>query len=88
MSHLALPQQQWVYVKRPEGDEPIGESHYEYRESVASLPAELNDGDVFVEALYLTVDPYMRIQQSASNTWEAPHPLGMEKLGEKIPSIH
>jgi NADPH-dependent curcumin reductase CurA len=31
---------------------------------------------VLIAARYISVDPYMRIEQSKLDTWEAPHPLG------------
>ena len=33
--------------------------------------------ELIVRALFISVDPYMRIQQAARNTWEEPHPLGI-----------
>ncbi len=63
---------QWIYVKRPE--QRVSEEHYELREN--DLPGELAKNEVIVKAKYISVDPYMRIQQAARNTWERPHPIG------------
>jgi NADPH-dependent curcumin reductase CurA len=64
---------QWFYVKRPEGR--VGDEHYALRES------EMNDvlatNEVLVRARYISVDPYMRIQQAERNTYDLPHPLGI-----------
>eukprot|EP00211_Chloroparvula_japonica_P005683 CAMPEP_0119130010 /NCGR_PEP_ID=MMETSP1310-20130426/7520_1 /TAXON_ID=464262 /ORGANISM="Genus nov. species nov., Strain RCC2339" /LENGTH=374 /DNA_ID=CAMNT_0007120475 /DNA_START=12 /DNA_END=1133 /DNA_ORIENTATION=- len=61
----------YYYVARPAGD--VSSEHYEYR--TGPVP-ELGEGEALIEALYLSVDPYMRIQQSAKRTWEEPHALG------------
>ncbi|TDT40561.1 hypothetical protein CLV90_3410 [Maribacter spongiicola] len=37
----------------------------------------MKKGEIVVKAKYISVDPYMRIQQSALNSWEVPHPLGV-----------
>jgi NADPH-dependent curcumin reductase CurA len=65
--------EEWYYVKRP-GTEVVDQSHYELR---ASAIPELGDeqGFVLLRTLYVSVDPYQRIQQAASDTWEKPHPL-------------
>jgi NADPH-dependent curcumin reductase CurA len=64
---------QWFYVKRPEGR--VGDEHFDLRES------EINDvlatNEVLVRARYISVDPYMRIQQAERNTYDLPHPLGI-----------
>jgi NADPH-dependent curcumin reductase CurA len=62
--------QQWIYVKRPEGE--VTEEHYSLRSAEIRLPGE---GEVVLEIDFWSVDPYIRIQQSQYNTWEAPHPL-------------
>ena len=62
---------QWFYVKRPEGR--VSETHYELRES--AFAPKLATNEVLIESKYISVDPYMRIQQAAKPTWESPHPL-------------
>ena len=37
--------------------------------------SSLAPNEVIVKMLYISVDPYVRIQQASKNTWEAPHPL-------------
>ena len=64
---------QWFYIKRPTGR--VSEEHYEMRES--SIDATLGNNEVLVQARYISVDPYMRIQQHARNTYDLPHPLGI-----------
>lgn len=63
--------QQWIYAKRPEGR--VGEEHYELR--TFEVTPVLAANEVFIESKYISVDPYMRIQQSAKPSWERPHPL-------------
>jgi len=64
-------QQQWIYKSRPEAR--VSKSHYELVKSDISPVLALNE--VLVEARFVSVDPYMRIQQAAKPNWEAPHPL-------------
>ncbi len=65
---------QWIYLRHPEG--LVGPEHYELRAS--PLPEALAAGEVLVEARYISVDPYMRINQSKKPTYnELPHPLGV-----------
>ncbi len=71
MQSTALVNRQWIYKKRPAAR--VSSEHYELRE--AELSTELAVNEVIVQARYISVDPYMRIQQAARNTWEAPHPL-------------
>lgn len=64
---------QWIYARRPSGR--VTGEHYELRDS--ELSAELAANEVLFQAKYISVDPYMRIQQHTTNTWEEPHPLGV-----------
>jgi len=64
---------QWFYVKRPAAR--VGPEHYELRET--TLNGELSANEVIVRARYISVDPYMRIQQHERNTYDVPHPLGI-----------
>jgi NADPH-dependent curcumin reductase CurA len=64
---------QWIYVKRPEGR--VGDEHYALRDS--ELSDALSANEVLVRARYISVDPYMRIQQAERNTYDLPHPLGI-----------
>jgi NADPH-dependent curcumin reductase CurA len=69
----ALDNEQWIYRKRPEGR--VGAEHYEHR----TVPFEpsVAANEVAVETRYISVDPYMRIQQAARDTYDVPHPLGV-----------
>ncbi|RHW74788.1 NADP-dependent oxidoreductase [Colwellia sp. RSH04] len=62
---------QWFYVKRP--NEFVGREHYELRES--DFSPQLSKNEVLIKSEYISVDPYMRIQQAATHSWEPPHPL-------------
>src|SRR5262249_49396687 len=64
---------QWIYVKRPSGR--VTSEHYELRQ--AEMSGALAANEVLIRAQYISVDPYMRIQQHESNSWEDPPPLGM-----------
>ena len=65
-------QQQWIYRRHPTG--LVGPEHYELVSRPLSM--DLSDGEVLLEAKYLSVDPYMRINQSLKPTYNAdPHPL-------------
>ncbi|MDP2436025.1 MAG: hypothetical protein Q8P67_09800 [archaeon] len=44
---------------------------------------------LFVLVRYCSVDPYMRIQQAASKTWEDPHPTGqVQGSGTVLRVVH
>lgn len=73
MQTTSLINKQWIYVKRP--STRITNEHYELRQS--EMSGDLSANEVLFQAKYISVDPYMRIQQHESNTWEAPHPLGV-----------
>jgi NADPH-dependent curcumin reductase CurA len=60
----------WKYVKR---SETTIASDWEL--STETLPA-LDDGKVLLETVYVSVDPYLRIQASTQKTWQDPYPLG------------
>lgn len=74
---------QWIYASRPAGR--VGTDHYQLRE--VDLSTELAEHEVLVEARYISVDPYMRIQQSERDSWEAPHPLGTVQGGGAIGQV-
>jgi len=63
---------QWIYMRHPEG--VVGPEHYALRHE--ELQTTLSSGEVLVESRYISVDPYMRINQSLKPTYnELPHPL-------------
>lgn len=62
---------QWVFKKRPVTT--VGPEHYELIHR--DLPIDLANNEVLLEAKYISVDPYMRIQQSSQRNWEQPFPL-------------
>ena len=64
---------QWIYVKRPTGR--VTDEHFELREN--ELSGTLSANEVIIRAHYISVDPYMRIQQHERNTYDVPHPLGI-----------
>jgi len=66
-----LNNQRWIYLKRPINQ--VGFEHYELVDEV--LDGSLSSDEVLLQNRYISVDPYMRIQQAASNSWELPHPL-------------
>ena len=69
---VELDNQQWIFVRYPEGR--VGPEHYLLRRE--SLSTALAAGEVLVAARYLSVDPYMRINQSRKPTYnELPHAL-------------
>ena len=68
-----LSNEQWVYSRRPEGR--VGPEHYE-RRRVPFDPA-VAANEVAVETRFISVDPYMRIQQAVRDTYDVPHPIGI-----------
>jgi NADPH-dependent curcumin reductase CurA len=62
----------WLYRRHPIG--VVGPEHYELVEAPLSL--ELSDGEALVRVRTVSVDPYMRINQSLKPTYnELPHAL-------------
>jgi NADPH-dependent curcumin reductase CurA len=74
----------WIYARRPEGTP--GPEHYEL-ETVELDPSSLFPDEILVEGRIWSVDPYMRIQQSARDTWESPHPLGQVQGGAVVGQV-
>ncbi len=70
---VKVKNRKWLYIKRPEGR--VSDEHYQLVEE--ELSEELSINEVLIEARYISVDPYMRIQQAERNTFDAPHPLGI-----------
>ena len=71
---MSITNQQWIYRSHPQG--LVGPEHYELIEE--SLSTALSQGEVLVKASYISVDPYMRINQSLKPTYNAePHPLNV-----------
>ncbi|MBA3487897.1 MAG: NADP-dependent oxidoreductase [Lysobacter sp.] len=66
-----LVNRQWIYRQRP--TDVVGEAHYALQET--TLSTALAPGEVLLAAHYISVDPYMRINQSSQPTWMEPHPL-------------
>lgn len=73
METTTIQNKQWIYTKRPEGE--VTEDHYQMKETTIDIN-DLKDGEILVQSKYISVDPYMRISQAASDTWDPPHPLG------------
>ncbi len=73
MTASSYPNRQWFYTQRPTGR--VGPEHYELRET--TLDGSLAANEVIVRSRYISVDPYMRIQQHERNTYDVPHPLGI-----------
>jgi NADPH-dependent curcumin reductase CurA len=73
MIAASFANKQWVYVKRPTGR--VTSEHYELREN--ELSDDLSINEVLIRARYISVDPYMRIQQAERNSFDVPHPLGI-----------
>jgi NADPH-dependent curcumin reductase CurA len=67
-----IDNRQWLFEHYPEG--VVGPEHYSLR--TQPLSTALGAGEVLVQARYISVDPYMRINQSLKPTYnELPHPL-------------
>jgi len=70
--NASIENRQWIYRRHPEG--VVGPEHYELRSE--ALSTALSAGEVLVQARYISVDPYMRINQSLKPTYnELPHAL-------------
>ena len=74
--------QRWIYAHRPTG--AVGREHYRLETYTPTAPAR---GEVLVQAEHYSVDPYMRIQQAARNTYDVPHPLDTVQMGATVGRI-
>ncbi len=67
-----LLHQQWIYSRHPSAE--VSAEHYELR--TQALDTTLDRDEVLLAARYISVDPYMRINQSSKPTYNPePHPL-------------
>ena len=69
---MPITNRQWIYQERPSA----GVEASTYASRTVTLDEAPARNEVLIAARYISVDPYMRIQQSKFETWEAPHPLG------------
>ncbi len=74
---------QWIYARRP--TDRVSEANYDLKET--QLSGELSANEVIIRAKYISVDPYMRIQQHERNTYDAPHPLGIVQRGGAVGQV-
>ncbi|MHA7057285.1 NADP-dependent oxidoreductase [Aquimarina sp. M1] len=82
MNHIK--NKQWIYSKRPK--KLVDKQHYTLQASAISV-SDLKPGQALLKSIYFSIDPYMRIQQSKSNTWEEPHPIGAVQGGAVVAKI-
>lgn len=68
-----------VLASRPKGN-PVPEN---YRIENETVP-ELNEGQVLIKVLYLSLDPYMRGRMSAEKSYADPVPIGGVITGESV----
>ena len=68
---MQLTNQQWLYHSTP--TDVVGPEHYRLQKT--TMTPELAQGEVLIAARYISVDPYMRINQAKHDTWSAPHAL-------------
>lgn len=81
---MTITQQQWIYTRRPE--HTVGDEHYVLH--TQPLDTTLAAGEVLIAARYASVDPYMRIGQSAKSTYDPqPHPLGVVQQGGVVAQV-
>jgi NADPH-dependent curcumin reductase CurA len=81
---MTLIHQQWIYRRQPDGI--VGGEHYELVEQ--PLETALSQDEILVEARWFSVDPYMRIGQSAKPTYDPePHPLGTVQQGGVVARV-
>ncbi len=71
MATKIITNHRWIYHSRPEAR--VGKQHYRLQEE--QMDTDLAAGELLLANQFVSVDPYMRIQQAKNPTWEAPHPL-------------
>ncbi|MBK2123645.1 NADP-dependent oxidoreductase [Fangia hongkongensis] len=82
---MKINNQKWLYTLRP--DAKVSKSNYTLEEDEVLDSDDLQEGELIIKSLYFSVDPYMRIQQSAKDSWEAPHPLNSVQLGGVVGEV-
>lgn len=80
MEFKSQSNQQWIYVSRPEGRV----SADNYRLDTCAIEDDLSQNEVLVEMQYISVDPYMRIEQAATDTFSPSYPLGTLQMGTTV----
>ena len=81
---MSLMQRLWIYRRQPAA--AITAEHYELVEQ--PLDRTLGNDEVLIEARYFSVDPYMRIGQSAKPTYDSePHPLNTVQQGGVVAQV-
>jgi len=60
----------WKFVRRPAGTEEASESCWAVHER--ELPLPLAPDTILVRSVFVSVDPYLRIQMSTDDTWTTP----------------
>ncbi|QJE01878.1 NADP-dependent oxidoreductase [Massilia forsythiae] len=83
MTATTYTNRQWIYARQPTGR--VGADHYTLRET--PIDDRLAEGEVLLGARYLSVDPYMRVQQHTRRTYDAPHPLGIVQQGGAVSQV-
>ena len=66
-----MKNRQWIYCQAPLA--VVGTEHYQMRE--IDLDEDLQQDFVLIAARWISVDPYMRINQASGDTWMPPHPI-------------
>lgn len=74
---------QILFKSRPVG--MVTREHFETTE--ASLPTSLNEGELLLKALYVSVDPYMRGRMSASKSYVEPYEVGKPISGGVVAKV-
>ncbi|MCU6432276.1 NADP-dependent oxidoreductase [Undibacterium sp. Jales W-56] len=75
---------QWIYRQHPTG--LVGAEHYVLQEQ--RLDTTLDRDEVLLAARYISVDPYMRINQSAKPTYNPePHPLNTVQTAGAVAQV-
>jgi hypothetical protein len=74
---------QILLKSRPAG--MVSKEHFETVET--SLPVSLNEGELLVKALFVSVDPYMRGRMSASKSYVQPYEVGKPISGGVVAEV-
>lgn len=64
----------------------IGPEHYKLVQNDVRTD-DLEATEVLLRGRYYSVDPYMRIQQASSYTWENPHPVDTVQSGAVVGQV-
>lgn len=83
MSSITINNKKWIYTKQPEQE--VTPESYKLIESTDTIVLE-ND-QILLEGIYFSVDPYFRIQQASTPSWQESYKLNTVQEGYTVAQV-